>query len=330
MQQACAEFTALKHALVKAGTPIESIQILIEATLEASVRKDLNGELPDIKLPTNDKPAKQLWTKLAVTSLPFMQRKTWRPEKPEPTTPTTVDEESSDEAEHRSMIKRSYSNCHGDRSVVLAGVPKSTTLQDINRSIRGGALLNVFRRHADQTVHVAFVEPANAEAFMRYVKKNDLYIKSKRVEVSWDDRQHYMTGGLARRIRHEGATRNLVIRFPNPGVTAEIIRDDLEHIHLLEVVSLHLADSHAWISLNSVQHAVTARNCMRSRFRYKGSSIQFWPDGCARPWQNESKSMIQSWKAKGQANVSTISVNRFDGLMEYDNDETSSESGSDA
>jgi hypothetical protein len=103
------------------------------------------------------------------------------------------------------------------------------------------------------------------------------------IEVFWDDRQHYLQGHLARQIYSNGATRNLVIRFAKPDMTEESIREDLDHIHQLEIVSIRFEFGHAWVSLNSVQQAVTARSCMGSRFKYKGTRIQFYPDECAEP-----------------------------------------------
>lgn len=170
-----------------------------------------------------------------------------------------------------------------DRSVVLEGLPKSASLLDVTKVIRGGMVLNLFLRRQHGTAHVAFVEPEAAERFIIYAKKNEIVIKGKAVKVSWDDRQYYMLDGLARCIYQEGATRNLVIRFLKPGITEKIIRDDLEHIHTLEVIDLQLRDGHAWISLNSIKQALTARSCMLSRLRYKNHRIEFWPDECASP-----------------------------------------------
>lgn len=96
---------------------------------------------------------------------------------------------------------------------------------------------------------------------------------------------------------------------------------------------LHFADGHAWVSLNSIQHAITARNCMSSRLRYKGSTVQFWPDECAEALRVIAKPEMEIWKPKHQIKMPTVSVNRFDGLLEYDDDKEYQifrESGSDA
>lgn len=66
--------------------------------------------------------------------------------------------------------------------------------------------------------------------------------------------------------------------------TIDSIRDDLEHIHNLEVVDIMtLAGGHLLVSTNDVSLAVTARTCMGSRLKYKGSRVEFYPDECCEP-----------------------------------------------
>lgn len=66
--------------------------------------------------------------------------------------------------------------------------------------------------------------------------------------------------------------------------TPESIRDDLEHIHNLEVVGVStVTGGHILVSTNDVSLAVTARTCMGSRSKYKGSRIEFFPDECCEP-----------------------------------------------
>ena len=66
-------------------------------------------------------------------------------------------------------------------------------------------------------------------------------------------------------------------------MTVDSIRDDLEHIHRLEIVDLKIKDGHAWISTNGVNWAVVASTCMQSRLKYKASKIEFYPDDCDQP-----------------------------------------------
>lgn len=129
------------------------------------------------------------------------------------------------------------------------------------------------------------------------------------VEVFWDDRQHFLPGYLAQRIHNNGATRNLVIRFAKADMTEKSICEDLDHIYRLEIVKVHFEFGHAWISLNSVQQAVTARSCMGSRFKYKGTRIEFYPDECAEPLPPYVKRQPQSQPATLRSKKSTYSFN---------------------
>lgn len=197
-----------------------------------------------------------------------------------------------------------------DRSVVLKGIPKSASLTDVAKIIRGGTILNMFTRPQQGVAYISFVDPEAAERFLIYANRSELTIKGKKVVASWDQKQYYLTGGLAKRIRREGATRNLVIRFPKPEVTARVIRDDLEHIHTLEVVDVHFRNGHAWISLNGIKNAVTARSCMSTRLRYRGSRIEFWPDECTGPFPSRKSLQVQQC-SQLQSKISASFSNRF-------------------
>ena len=85
------------------------------------------------------------------------------------------------------------------------------------------------------------------------------------------------------RLIQSGVTRNLVIRFPTPDLTADSIRQDLEHIHRLDVVSIDFVKGHAYVSLNSVHLALKAKSCMISRLKYKRTRIEHFPDECDQP-----------------------------------------------
>lgn len=199
---------------------------------------------------------------------------------------------------------------YGDRSLILKGVPESASLADIAKIVRGGMILTFWIRRQRGTAHVAFVQPEVAEKFLIYAGRNQLSIKGKNVTVSWDERQYYLTDGLARCIDYDGATQNLVIRFPKPEVTEKIIREDLEHIYSLEIVDIHFRNGHAWISLNSVKHALTARSCMSSRLRYRGYRIEFWPDECAASLPTRKKTQPKK-RSYAQRPASKTFSNRF-------------------
>ena len=101
--------------------------------------------------------------------------------------------------------------------------------------------------------------------------------------VDWDYRQAWVRPALANRVAFSGQSRNLVIRFARHDMTADSIRQDLDHIYNLVVVDLFCENGHIFISLNSIQHAYTARSCMYSRLKYKRIKIECWPDECAQP-----------------------------------------------
>lgn len=300
------EFEALKNALVAAGTPIESIEILINASsvpTPTHIDDDSccqTSESGRICISARKRRHSEVWTRsLESQTTKADEKRTTSPDQNLPKSTALEDTYKEEEPEVVVHPKDHSSSSYEARSLILSELPVTTSLSDVTKAIRGGLLLNVFLRSAHRTAHVAFVEPAAAWHFFEYVKQNGLNIKSKRVRfqflgsgflltglqvnVEWDQRQNYLSNRVARSVYHQGATRNLVIRFPSKEVTAEIIRDDLEHIHYLEVVSIIFKNGHFWISLNSISHALNARSCLATRKRYKGSRIEFWPDECAEP-----------------------------------------------
>lgn len=311
---------------MNAGTPVESIHILINAARGIPTPPedheslfDSASDYEEVKPRYLDRAAKQPWDNPIPKE--YMCHKTWHPKDPEPLTPTTTTDDTDSEDEFveipSDVSTEHFTTCRSDRSVVLKGLSKHTSLAEILKMVRGGSVLNAFTRQYDQTAHIAFVEPESAERFVLHVKKHDLYIKNKRIEVTWDNRQHYLTGGIARRIFTDNASRNLVIRFPKPEITEQLIRDDLDHVHLLEVVSVQFRDGHAWISLNGISLAITARSCMMHRLRYKGSRIEFWPDDCAEPLPPvNKKSLPLPSPKKHKSKASLSSVNRFNVLLD--------------
>jgi hypothetical protein len=80
-----------------------------------------------------------------------------------------------------------------------------------------------------------------------------------------------------------GASRNLIIRGATGKITADQIRDHLDHIHNLVVVDIQFRNQDAFVSTNSIHNALFARTCMMSRTAYKGLRIDWCPDECAAP-----------------------------------------------
>lgn len=69
------------------------------------------------------------------------------------------------------------------RTILLTNLAEGVTHADVTRVVRGGQLLDVYLRANDRTVAVSFLHAVDARAFFDHVKKNDLYIKNKRVRA---------------------------------------------------------------------------------------------------------------------------------------------------
>ncbi|KAI8937028.1 hypothetical protein NX059_006248 [Plenodomus lindquistii] len=168
---------------------------------------------------------------------------------------------------------------HDQRTVLITNFPEGTTHKDIAGIVRGGRLLDIFLRN-DRSATVSFVE--GAAEFLAYAKRNDIYLQTKRLEFRWSDRQFHVPSHVANKIAG-GATRNLVVRGAAAKLTADQIRDHLDHIHNLVVVDINFKNGDAYISTNSVHNALFARTCMMSRTVYKGLRVEYYADECADP-----------------------------------------------
>ncbi|TFB01762.1 Negative regulator of differentiation 1, partial [Trichoderma ghanense] len=192
------------------------------------------------------------------------------------------DDEETNEALDQAISSLTLSQEPVFRSVQLLNVPEHATYADLVAVVRGGILfdLSIVRRAGTATI--SFAEIASAAAYYAHVRENDLYIKSKRVDIRWSDRFQTLHEHFTKRIAN-GATRNLVMRKCNASHTEASIRKDLEHIHNLKVVSIDFCDGNCHISTNSVPSAMYARTCMMSRLKYKGCRIEWDVDECAQP-----------------------------------------------
>ncbi|KAI5928379.1 hypothetical protein F4810DRAFT_643332 [Camillea tinctor] len=175
------------------------------------------------------------------------------------------------------------------RTITLNGLPDNATHWDITSIVRGGPLLEIYVRAHEHLSHVSFLLEDDAVRFFEYARKNDIYIKNKRIVVRWADRQFHLGGHIAGKIV-AGATRNLIIRRYDPKHTEESIRDDLEHIHNLVVIKVDFIGGSCFIKTNSVHNAIFARSCMMSRAKYKGSKIEWDVDECNQPIETAQKS----------------------------------------
>ncbi|KAH7380720.1 hypothetical protein BKA66DRAFT_128719 [Pyrenochaeta sp. MPI-SDFR-AT-0127] len=163
------------------------------------------------------------------------------------------------------------------RTILISNLSKHTTHRDLVGVVRGGRLLEIILR-SDRTATISFFE--GATEFLTHARRNDIYLHMKRLELRWSDRQFYVPPHVSNKIRN-GATRNLVVRGIAGKLTADQIRDHLDHIHNLVVVDIYFKNDDAYISTNAVHHALIARTCMKSRTKYKGTRIEYYPDECA-------------------------------------------------
>lgn len=232
------------------------------------------------------------------------------------------------------------------RTILVKNLAPNTTHQDIFQIARGGLVLDVFLRMNERNASVSFVEGVVAQSFMNYVKRNDVHIHGKRVSSSfsfnvfclqadamfqlefvWNDRQFILPGHVANKIGI-GATRNLIIRNVHPNITADRLREDLDHIHNLIIVDLSFQHGDAYISLNSIHNSLFARTCMMSRVTYKGMKIDWYPDECCQALPKPQYLPKKESLAPPQAKKSNSRMNRFQMLnMDGDDTEEGSEEG---
>ena len=124
-----------------------------------------------------------------------------------------------------------------------------------------------------------------------------------------------------------GATRNVIIRGIHPSITEERIREHLDHIHNLVIISISFEDGDAYISLNSINNSLFARTCMMSRVTYKGMKIEWYFDECSQPLPKSTHFPKKENQPLPQPKKSTSAMNRFQMLnMDGAEDKTSDES----
>ncbi|KAK1595227.1 uncharacterized protein LY79DRAFT_511301 [Colletotrichum navitas] len=205
------------------------------------------------------------------------------------------------------------------RTILISNLAEGTAHADVTDVVRGGQLLDIFLRTHDRSAQVSFLHASDARAFLEYTRRHDLYIRHKRVDVRWSERQFILPGHVASKIGI-GATRNLVVRRCDPGLTEEGIRDDLEHIHNLVVVQVTFSGGSCHISTNSVHNAMFARTCMMSRQKYKRSRVEWDVDECAQPLEVTQTHRVQPYVLSSKQPMNPM-ANRFEVLKLDANDD---------
>ncbi|KAK2032811.1 hypothetical protein LX32DRAFT_635889 [Colletotrichum zoysiae] len=205
------------------------------------------------------------------------------------------------------------------RTIIMSNLAEGTTHADVTDVVRGGQLLDIFLRTHDRSAQVSFLHASDARAFLEHTRRHDLYIRHKRVDIRWSDRQFILPGHVANKIGI-GATRNLVVRRCDPSLTEEGIRDDLEHIHNLAVVRVAFSGDNCHIGTNSVHNAMFARTCMMSRQKYKRSRIEWDIDECAQPLEVAQTHRVQPHVLSSKRPMNPM-ANRFEVLKLDANDD---------
>jgi len=143
-----------------------------------------------------------------------------------------------------------------------------------------------------------------------------------KIEVRWAERQFKLNDHIRNKI-FNGATRNIVLHNASRnGLTDSQIRDDMEHIHNLDIVDIVFRNGDAYVSTNSVHNALFARTCMLSRTSYKGCKIEFYHDECDVPLP--ARTCLPRAATREPAKVKAPLSNRF-GCLNIDGGDDASD-----
>ena len=233
---------------------------------------------------------------------------------------TFLDEADSFMDDDQDMEETAAKNGQAMRTLYFTGFNNRTTYRDLCSVIKGGKLLSINMR-SEKSATVTFLD--SAADYLAWVRRNDIYLNGKRVEVRWAERQFKLNGHIQNKVA-DGATRNILIRGAvEKGFTEAQIREDMEHIHGLVVIDIQFRDGSAYVYCNSVHNALFAKTCMMSRTAYRGCKISFFPDECDQPLP--ARAVVEKTMPVEPARKKTPLANRFDML---NIDGTSSASGS--
>ena len=219
------------------------------------------------------------------------------------------------------------------RTLLFSKVAPNTTLRTLTSFIRGGSILNMRRRNYGEIL-VTFVEAEAALNFLKYVKKNDLYIDQKRIEVTLHDVTYTLGEVVSRGLEEHHASRNIVLRDMyasmkgqlEPEEEVQALCDHLKHISDLEIVSVDTINGHTFISLNGIRQAINARHCISHTGKYRKVKVSHWLDECDGPLpQPVQKECQEREPFEYERKVSRPTyLNRFEPLFDSDTDSTCS------
>ncbi|XDG01173.1 hypothetical protein ABKA04_000788 [Annulohypoxylon sp. FPYF3050] len=234
----------------------------------------------------------------------------------------------------RMLTRQPFQPPHSKRTIILENIPVDATCWDVTSAIRGGVLVDfaIKEKEDKRLAIVSFLSPDSAANFFEQSKKRGLYVNNTMVSLKWSEKQHVVSQYISNKA-NIGATRNMVVKGCAPYLTRENIRQDLEHIEGLIVIKLDFdpnGDCH--IKTNSIQLAIYARTCMKSRKAYKGFSMYWDADECGEcdqsPTTAKEDMLSKNWRGQPSNNGTTVAKspirktsNRFASLAIEGNDD---------
>lgn len=224
--------------------------------------------------------------------------------------------------EDQSPLETAHPPREDQRSLHIVGLSPDTTLNEILEHVKGGMVLDIFRWN-DRTACLSFFRGTDAQAYRAYARRHDVYIKNKRVEVDWADRQFYPNTATYNRIINNGATRILRLCNAANQLNEQTVRDDMEHIHNLVILKVKMEGHDLIVHTNSIQGCGFARTCMMSRMPYRLLKLDFVPDKCAEPLPNRTRSQLfDAVRPTSQRQLKPqISANLYDILKSEDSED---------
>ncbi|KAI5815576.1 hypothetical protein BZA77DRAFT_74341 [Pyronema omphalodes] len=201
------------------------------------------------------------------------------------------------------------------RTLFFCNLPKDATYADLVAVVKGGPLVDVWMKNQDHCASVSFVNPEDADNYLRWAKRNGVVVLGRRVEIRYREpsRQFTILRNVLRQIQNDGASRVLRLRKVSPSITDQRLRDDLDHIANLRIEKLiRTSPSEIICNLNSVCAALFARTCLRSRAAYKGCKIEFGIDDCAQPLPDQGGNYYGKQEKYRRVSEDIRGRNRFD------------------
>jgi hypothetical protein len=187
--RSAAEYKCLRAALIAGGVPPENLDILTSTPIDDEPLEEPEWRQSPVRPPYLPKRSVEAKIFVPKSNLTDNQRSNPQSTVPTPDTQSCTGDEceaTSIENEDNEYYQEEeeeeyYENNHEDRSLTFRGLSPFTTLADVLKHVKGGLILNAFKR--PKSAHIAFVDPIAAEKFLMYSKRADLYIRNKRVQL---------------------------------------------------------------------------------------------------------------------------------------------------